>query len=328
MIRQQRYGWTAGTLCLSLFFILSVRISAKDNAVTTETLIENHRAAVGNMGTLSEVRSRGISGKASVKFILGATGDNSAGQFMLVSEGRKLGIKMTFDDVNYPCEHFAFDGNDVSVGYITPRQRSPLGEFIFLYNAIMKEGFLSGVLSTAWPLLDSDEKQAGLKLNVSEVEVEGQRLYALDYGTPGKRPGNMKIRLFFNMKNFRHVRTEYRVHMADDLTAARKILTSDDLSLSRAIGGSDSSIFIAGEPGRMTQKPTIMDSLPDSKYLMVEKFDNFADVGGLVLPLDFSIYYSVEGQGLSFIGEWKAVAEYFTSNNEGDIDQTFFRVQE
>ncbi len=325
MMWKQRFGWTAAAICLSLFIIQSVRTFAQDDAMTPEALIENHRVSIGSLKALSEIKARGISGKGTVKFILGATGDNSAGQFMFVSEGRKLGLKMTFDDVNYPGEYFAFDGNDVTVGYMNPRQRSPLAEFIFLYNATMKEGFLGGVWSTAWPLLDNDGKKPGMELSVAEVE--GRQLYALDYGSPGKRPGNMKVRLFFDMKNFRHVRTEYRVQMADDLTAARRILTGKDLSLSDAMDANN-SIFVAGEPGQMTKKPTIMDSLADSKYLLVEKFDDFADVGGLVLPMDYSIDYSVEGQGLSFIGEWKTVAKIFTNNDEGDIDQTFFRAQE
>ncbi|MBN2321429.1 MAG: hypothetical protein JXR49_20285 [Acidobacteria bacterium] len=323
MIRQQRYGWMAVTLCLSLFFIQSVRAFAEDDAMTPEALIENHRASIGGAEVLSKIKSRGISGKASVKFILGATGDISAGDFMLVSEGPKLGLKMTFGDINYPGEYFAFDGDAVTAGYINPRQRSPLAEFIFLYNAVMKEGFLGGVLSTAWPLLDSDEKQPAMKLGVSEVE--DQRLYTLEYGLSGKRPGNMKVRLFFDMENFRHVRTEYRVHMADDLTAARKILTADDLNPWDPDNREEGSIFIAGEPGRMAQKPTIMDSLADSKYLLVEKYDNFADVGGLALPMNYSIHYSVEGQGLSFIAEWKIAAEIFTNN--GTVDQTFFTAQ-
>jgi hypothetical protein len=141
---------------------------------------------------------------------------------MCVSEGRKLGLKMICDDDNYPGEYFAFDGNDVTVGYISPRQRSPLAEFIFLYTAIMKEGFMGGVCSTAWPLLDTDEKRPDIKLTGSKVE--GRRPYELEYGSPGKRPGSMTVSFFFDMKNFHHVRTEYRVHMADDLTAARRIL--------------------------------------------------------------------------------------------------------
>ena len=114
--------------------------------------------------------------------------------------------------------------------------------------------------------------------------------------------------------------------MADDLTAARKIITADDLNPWDPENREEGSIFIAGEPGRMAQKPTIMDSLADSKYLMVEKFDNFADVGGLALPMNYSIHYSVEGQGLSFIAEWKIAAEIFTNN--GTVDQTFFTAQE
>jgi hypothetical protein len=324
MIKRNCIAFSALFLCLSFFVSRSSRASSQDGVLTPEKLIDKHLKSLGNPEALAATRSRGISGKVGVEFVLGATGNIPNGQFMYVSEGPKIGLQMKFDDINYPGEHFAFDGKDVSAAHITPLQRSPLADFIFRHYPIMKEGLLGGVLSLSWPLLNIENKRIGTEL--TEREVEGRRLYVLEYGFPGKRPGFMIVRLFFNMRNFQHVRTEYEVQTADDLTAARRILTADDLSPWDAAERARGSIFIAGEPGQMAKKPTIMDSLADSKYLMVEKFDDFADVGGVILPRSYSIDYSVEGQGVSFIGKWKISAKYFT-NNGGDIDQAFFQAQ-
>ncbi len=323
MIKRRYIAFFTVVLCLSFLICQSNRAFSTDSALTPEELIGKHLRSIGSPEILSAIKSRGISGKAGVEFLLGATGKIPAGNFMYVSQGSKTGLQMVFDDINYPGEYFAFDDNEVSVGYMSPGQRSPLADFIFRHYPIMKEGLLGGVLSSAWPLLNIEKNRPRMKL--TESVIEGRRLYELEYGIPGNRPGFMKISLFFDMKNFRHVRTEYSVRMADDLTAARRILTGEDLSLSKAMDRANDSIFIAGEPGQMTQKPTIMDSLADSKYLMVEKFDEFADVGGVVLPLSYSIDYSLEGQGVTFLGKWEIRAEFFTNN--GDVDQTFFKAQ-
>ncbi|MBN2243438.1 MAG: hypothetical protein JW793_12190 [Acidobacteria bacterium] len=321
MHKRSSLGFFAAILCLSFPVCESGAASPQDGAVTPIELIDKHIRSIGRPETLAAIRSRGISGKAGVRFILGATGNLEMGDFMYVSEGSKTGLRMVFDDINYPGEHFTFDGSDVSVAYITPGQRSPLADFIFRHHSIMKEGLLGGVLNTAWPLLDMEKNRSGVKL--TESEVEGRLLYELEYGTPGKRPGFMTVSLFFDMQSFRHLRTEYKVNIANDLTAARKILTGDDLSLSKAMDSAGDSIFIAGEPGRMTEKPTIMDSLADSKYLLVERFDNFSNVGGVILPESYSIDYSLEGQGVTFIGKWEIRAEFYTNN--GTIDQSFFQ---
>ncbi len=77
---------------------------------------------------------------------------------MCVSDGKKLAIVLKYSDINYPGEYFAYNGKDVSVGHISPGQKSPLADFLFRYNGIMKEGLLGGVFSTGWPLLNLQEK--------------------------------------------------------------------------------------------------------------------------------------------------------------------------
>lgn len=311
MVVRERFGFLAIFACLYLLVIPLGGVYSNDTDITPEALMEKHLKSIGIREKVAAVHSRGISGKAEVEFILGASGNLTNGMFMCVSDGPKAAIKMDFEDINYPGEYFAYDGKEVTVGHITPGQRSPLADFIFLHNATMKEGFLGGVLSTAWPPLHIEDEKPRMKLK--ETEVKDRRLYELEYGTPGKRPGNMRVKLFFDKENFHHVRTEYRILIADELTSVRNLISGS------ITGASATS---SGMPAASAPTPTIMESQPDSIYLLVEEFDNFAVVGGLVLPMSYSLEYSLEGHGATFLAKWTVRAQYYVNN--GDIDQTFF----
>ncbi len=313
MIVRKRLGLLAFAACLCISVMPFGFVYPNDEGMTPEELVEKHLKSIGPPEKLMAVLSRGISGNANVEFILGGSGSLSNGYFLCVSEGPKVAIKMDFEDINYPGEYFAYDGKEVTVGYITPGQRSPLADFIFLHNATMREGFLGGVLSTAWPLLHIEDEKPRMKLK--ETEVKGRRLYELEYGTPGIRPGNMRVKLFFDKENFHHVRTEYKVLIADELTSVRSIVS----------GSVNTAPATSGILGTTSPKATIMESQPDSIYMLTEKFDNFAVVGGLALPMNYSLEYSLEGHGATFLAKWIVQAEYYTNN--GDIDQTFFVAQ-
>ena len=136
---------------------------------------------------------------------------------MCVSDGKKLAIVLKYSDINYPGEYFAYNGKDVSVGYISPGQKSPLADFLFRYNGIMKEGLLGGVFSTGWPLLNLKDKPVTLAYR--EATIDGRRLHEIEYH-PKQGFGDMKIKLYFDLETYRHVRTEYRLLVHDDMSAA------------------------------------------------------------------------------------------------------------
>ncbi|MBN2244087.1 MAG: hypothetical protein JW793_15485 [Acidobacteria bacterium] len=311
MIVIERLGLLAAAACLCLPALPLRAVHSNEKSMTPGALIEKHLKSIGTPEKIMAVRSWGVSGRANVEFILGATGNLTDGFFMFVSDGPKVAIKMDFEDVNYPGEHLAYDGREVTAAHITPGQRSPLADFVFLHNATMREGFLGGVLSTAWPLLRIEGKMPRMQLR--ETEIRGRRLYELEYGTPGRRPGNMRVKLFFDKENFRHVRTEYKVMISDELTSVRSIVSGSVTGAPAASGGM---------PAASAPIATIMESQPDSIYQLVEEFDDFASLGGLVLPMSYALEYSLEGHGATFLAKWTLQAEYYANN--GDIDQKFF----
>jgi hypothetical protein len=249
-----------------------------------------------------------MSGRASVEFIQGGVGTGE-GQCMVVSAGHSLSIILKFDSVDYRGEYFAYDGTDVEVATINPGQRSPLGDFIFRYKGLMKEGLLGGVWSLGWPLLDVEKRNPSLKYG--SAKVEGHELHQIDYRPKGGL-NNIKVKLFFEPETFRHVRTEYRLRVEGEqaLQAGKTVSV-----------------------GTVTRKAGIMDPIAYSHYLLVERFGDFKRVnlkdteGGetmsLVLPQSYNLEYSVEGQGSTFLGQWNLTADQWMQN--GKIDSSVFK---
>lgn len=292
-------------------FSLSVSLTgngfAKDE-LDPEKIIAAHVRSLGSPQALEALKTMAFVGTTSVEFIQGMYGSMN-GTSMCVSEGNKLGIVLKFGDINYPGEYFAYDGKEVSVGYINPGQRSPLADFIFRHNGIMKEGLLGGVLSEGWPLLKLQEKEANLKY--SESSIDGRRLHEIEY-RPKSSLRDVKIKLYFDPDTYHHVRTEYRVRVRDDMSAAPG-----------GEGTRKGTFQAAGPEGGGFS--TLSQGLPDSIYVLVEKFDDFKNVGAMKLPHTYTIDYSVEGQGHTFIAKWTVNAVQWAFNRT--YDEKIFQAQ-
>ncbi len=198
---------TAVWLCMSLG--IYQESFTKDIGLKPEEVVAAHLKSIGSPKILETIKSRLIRGTASLMIIRGGFGNVSEGQSVIASDGRKLGIAMKFPALDYPGEHFAFNGDDVTVGYIDFDRKSIFADFIRQFYGLMKEGLLGGASSVAWPLLDVQERRPKLKYN--KREIEGRQLHELTY-SPKSRSGmeGLRIRLFFDLETFRHVMTEYR----------------------------------------------------------------------------------------------------------------------
>ena len=264
---------------------------AKDNDLKPEELIAAHVKSIGSPEVLSKVKLRALRGTASVQFRLGGTGQLT-GQFQLVSEGRKLGLVMRYNTQDYRGEYLAFDGTDVTVSNINPGQKSPLADFIHRNGGLMKEGLFGGVLSVGWPLLESQGKRP--KMSYRKNKVGGRQLYELSYN-PVKGLGDVKVKMFFDLETFRHVRTEYVLRV-------------------NALGARTEEAVNPSNPAH----PTIMDNVSDTIDRLVEQFDDFKEVDGMMLPHHYAIQLSVEGQGQTFLGDWILDAQQWVHNSPID----------
>ncbi|MDR0310922.1 MAG: hypothetical protein LBJ21_04995 [Acidobacteriota bacterium] len=268
-----------------------------------DQLIAEHLKSIGNPDALPQIKSIVFTGNATVNFLLGMTGyQNQRGVSMLISEGPKMGIRMSFPDKNnYPGEHFAYDGKDVTVANFAIGRKSPIAEFIHRYNKIMKNGLLGGVFSNAWPLLDIKSNKANMK--VRKTKMDGTELYELEY-RPRDYHGDMKISLYFDTETYRHIYTEYKVQTRDDVSMGLNPRPGTDMGIS------------------LTASETY--------YTLIEKFDNFGKVGDLTLPHSYMLNYSITHLGSmamgGFAANWTIEAREWGFNTP-EINQNFFNTE-
>jgi hypothetical protein len=276
-------------------------MSAKDKELNPEKIIIGHLKALGSPDVLAGIKSRGMGGSTSANFILGGTG-KMAGQSFFISSGSNVAVILKYGALEYPGEYFAYNGDDVTVGTISPGQRSPLGDFLYRYRGILKEGLLGGVITTNWALLDTAQRKPTLKYD--EANIDGRKLIQLEY-IPQKNTNGMKIKLYFDPATFRHVRSEYRVKISGEQALQ-----------------SDVPITRKGN----TRNAGILDPVRDSEYKLTEKFEDFKEIEGITLPQAYTLEYSVEGIGSTFLANWTAQAEKWVHN--GKIDPSIFKAQQ
>lgn len=275
-------AWTV-ILCLCFSVVQSERIFAEDKKFTPEEVVAEHIKSIGGPEAVAGIKSRFFAGSASVEFISGNVG-GLAGQCEFASEKQKLGIFCRYNAVDYPLEHFAFDGEDVTIGYISQGRRSPLGDFLNRYDRLIKRGLMGGVLSVSWPLLDIESNRA--KMKYKKKKVDGRELHELEY-SPQKGMGDVKVRLYFDYDSFHHVMTEYKVtfRQQGDIKSIKEGVLTDSL---------DSDVY----------------------YVLKEEYGDFREVNGITLPHTYSIHYSQEGRGGTFMARWTIKATQWSHNSQ------------
>jgi len=242
------------------------------NPVTSaDELVSQHLDSIASAAVLAGLKTRVAQGPAHYTILVGGTGFLD-GKAVLVSEGKKLQFMMKFANNEYHGEQFIFDGEKDSVAYSSARQsRSGFGNFVFVQDAVLREGLLGGVLSTAWPLLFGNLEQRKAKLTFDGLKkIDGQELYELRY-RPNKG-SDLEINLYFDPQTLHHVETIYRYSVTAGLT-------------------------IRGE--------TATAGLVPNRYRLQEKFSEFKTMDGVTLPTRYALQFQQERQdGRTNLYEW------------------------
>jgi len=218
-------------------------------------VIAHHLASIGTPEARAAAKSRTAEGPVVMKVIVGGAGSLQGGA-MLYSTGNTSKFTIRFSAIDYPGETFSSDGAKVEVATIAPNARSPLGDFMFRHDVILKEGLFGGVLGTNWPLLDLSSHNAKLRYEGLK-KVSGRELHVVSYYAK-KQDSDLDIKLYFDPDTFRHVMTVYSF--------------SVEPSLSHNQLDHGSRIY----------------------YRVQEEFGNFQVVDGLTLPREWKIRYSSE----------------------------------
>jgi len=194
---------------------------------------------------------------------------------------------MSFPSPVYPREQLAFNGASFMAAFATPGTRSVLGSFLIANDAIFKQGLMCGVLSTGWPLLNSASREGTVDY-VGTKKIDGRLLHELRYSLRGT--SDLKITLYFDAENFRHVRTEY-------------------------------DRVIPAPMGRV-EYTNVQER--EGRYKMIEDFSLFKPEGDLTLPHIYTIKLSVDTVNGTFLAEWTIKLTSFEFNQK--LDQAAFTV--
>lgn len=274
---------------IGLCFLLTSPQAASiypDEKMTAEDVVAKHLESIGSAEDRAAIKTRVIIG-VSRYVRRGPGGGTTDGRAVLASENDKNLLGMKFGVPGYDVETVGFDGKDLTVGYVAPGVRSPLGNLFRNYESVFKHGLLGGTLSSAWPLLATNDEKA--KLRYSGIKkVEGANLHQLKYQP--RKGSDMEISLYFDAETFRHVRTEYTRVVAPTI----------------GTGGVDSSA---------AQRET--------RYKLVETFGDFTKEANLMLPHDYKIKLEISSAS-QILDEWTLTLTNFVFNQP--IDQKDFVV--
>jgi hypothetical protein len=256
----------AALLFTLAFCVAASAIAAADKTrLSPEEFVARHLQSVGSVESLAARKSTVAEGTADMRFIQTGVGTLN-GQALFYSAGNRYRISLKFPSNKYQGEDIVFDGSKFSVGNAVTEGRSPLGEFLYTFNGIVKEGLLGGVLSTAWPLLNVAERKPRLE-HKGTTALDGKQYHELSYRMR-RGGGGVSIALYFDPDTFRHLRTIYKMRVPGDLSR----------------GVSDSSSI-------------------ESYYTIEEKFDGFQEFGQLQLPTQWNLRLNISG-GSSLLWEW------------------------
>jgi len=275
-----------------VFFILTltsaatVAASLPQDKLKAEDVLAKHLASIGPADALADVKSliavgdvKAVTRTNAVKELMGVS--------QLGSEGDKVLLALLFNSTTYPFEKAGFNGQNLTAAILPDGKRSILGTFLIDHDAPFKQGLIGGVLSTAWPLLNTGAELPKLSYSGTD-KINNRKMHKLKFD-PRKSSG-LQISLFFDAETFQHVRTEYQY----------------------------------SKSARMGNTPEESISQLESRYKVVEEFSDFKPEGKLTLPHTYKLRYTIEEQNNTQMLEWTMNFSRFAFNES--IDAAAFNV--
>jgi hypothetical protein len=253
------------SIIAGLILAAVIPCTAKEPKLTSDAIISRHLDSIGSADARAAAVSRVSQGKVVFAEIIRHS-LRIEGAATLLSQQRKHKCEFQFGNPQYPGEQFVFDGNRELVAMVDQTSRSRLGNFLFLQEEVLREGLFGGVLTTAWPLLNTQNTNPALKYEGLK-KIDGQQLHEIAY-VPKKRSesGELSIHLYFEPETYHHVLTVYT------LTVLHESKTISD-------------------PNQTT-------------VIVEERFGDFQPIDGLMLPRHWDIRYRVEPQNFAEEYDW------------------------
>jgi hypothetical protein len=300
-------------------FLLINEVRAANPPANADELLSRHLDSIASPAIRAGLKTRVAQGSVHYAILVGGAGFLD-GKAQMVSDGKKLQLMMKLPNNLYRGEQFIFDGEKDKVAFSTAAQtRSALGSFVFVYDPVIREGLIGGVLTTSWPLLNLDERKAKVTFEGLK-KIDGQELYDLRY-RPHKNT-DLEINLYFDPETYRHVETTYTLSSSESFA---------DYAPSTAVGNGPTN---PGTSGGVAVGSTQTGGTPElaaarqyiNRYRLTEKFSDFKTADGVTLPTHYDIQFTQELQnGRTTLTEWD-LKGLEVSNNVG-LDPRNFEVK-
>lgn len=268
-------------IALSLF-VCSSAVSAQK--LKPEEVLAKHLDSIGTAEKRAAMKSILAVGDATVTFIT-QKNQSAAGRIVLASTAEKNFWGLSLNAADYPHEKFSFDGKNAKVAFVRAGNRTILGNFVLTNDVILEDGLLGGTLSTSWAMIRLAENKAKVSSDGTK-KIDGKEVYVLNYSPKGG--GDLRITLYFDKENFRHVRTEYK---------------------------RTSSAGIGTNPNQSS-------GFRESQLKVTEDFSDFKTEDGLTLPRAYRLFYSISGQNQTTEIKWDFLLTEFAFNKTLD-EKTF-----
>jgi hypothetical protein len=248
-------------VCLMLS--LSLGLMAQD--LKPEEIVAKHLSSVGTAEKRRELKNMMLLGSSQFESKLPER--KSVGKVAIVSTASNLLFISSFAAENYPYEKIGvFDGK-VNIPFVVSGVRSPLGEFLWDNQNILKSGLFSGTMSLRWALSSENLKKGKMQL-VGTKKLDGRKVHVLQY-FPSDSSDALNIRLFFDAETFQHLRTQYLEVIANRQTP----------------------IGTFGQSGSFETQ-------------LVEDFSDFKTFEGITLPTRSKVHYSVLSSKGTYEYDW------------------------
>lgn len=193
-------------------------------------LVRLHLASIAAPNRLAARKAFAVQGDCEYRLLSGGV-LSASGTGQLVSEGEAYSILFDFAAGEYAGTQFVTDGKRAEVEYTSGGQTNPLRTFLQGQGALLTDGLLGGVLTTAWALLDVDERKPDLKYE-GIVEVDGRRLHRLAYRI--RRGGwDLRTRLYFEPETYHHVLSTYEVKVPAPMGASPEASSRQRVGIQR-----------------------------------------------------------------------------------------------
>lgn len=263
------------------FLVFSVFVVAQD--LKPEEIIAKHISSLGAKEKRNLVKNR--LAVATSEFIVKVPYAKLEGKAVLASDVTNTFLLSSFDSPEYPFEKIGYFKNKVDIPFIVSGRRSPLGGFLFIHNKILSEKLFGGAISSSWIVLDEKFGKSKIE-NDGKKNIDGREAYVLSYF-----PKNMdfSIKLFFDTKNFQHLRTEY----------FQSIPTGNHMI---GIMGNANEMGIGNK--------------------LIEDFRDYKDVDGLNLPHSYKVTLVLDGRSGTGEYVWNFNVGQYHFNQK--LDSSFF----